>query len=101
MGERWDSNPRQPEPQSGALPTELRPPCYHAPEKNRTPDPQLRRLLLYPTELLAQKCSGWRDSNPRSSGPKPDAMNRTRPHPVDIDAYTMKLLLCQQKNEKK
>jgi hypothetical protein len=25
-GERWDSNPRQPEPQSGALPTELRPP---------------------------------------------------------------------------
>ena len=26
-GERWDSNPRQPEPQSGALPTELRSPC--------------------------------------------------------------------------
>ena len=26
MGERWDSNPRQPEPQSGALPTELYPP---------------------------------------------------------------------------
>ena len=25
-GERWDSNPRQPESQSGALPTELRPP---------------------------------------------------------------------------
>ena len=25
-GARWDSNPRQPEPQSGALPTELRPP---------------------------------------------------------------------------
>ena len=25
-GERWDLNPRQPEPQSGALPTELRPP---------------------------------------------------------------------------
>ena len=25
-GGRWDSNPRQPEPQSGALPTELRPP---------------------------------------------------------------------------
>ena len=25
-GERWDSNPRQPESQSGALPTELRSP---------------------------------------------------------------------------
>lgn len=25
-GDRWGSNPRQPEPQSGALPTELRPP---------------------------------------------------------------------------
>ena len=25
-GERWDLNPRQPESQSGALPTELRPP---------------------------------------------------------------------------
>ncbi len=26
-GGRWDLNPRQPESQSGALPTELRPPC--------------------------------------------------------------------------
>ena len=25
-GDRWGSNPRQPESQSGALPTELRPP---------------------------------------------------------------------------
>ncbi len=25
-GERWDSNPRQPVPQTGALPTELRSP---------------------------------------------------------------------------
>lgn len=29
-GERWGSNPRQPEPQSGALPTELRSPCRNA-----------------------------------------------------------------------
>ena len=34
-GGRWDSNPRQPEPQSGALPTELRPP-YGAGDGNRT-----------------------------------------------------------------
>src|SRR3954469_12160917 len=27
---------------------------FGAPGGNRTPDPQLRRLLLYPTELLAQ-----------------------------------------------
>ena len=44
-GGRWDSNPRQPEPQSGALPTELHPPYRMAlendgtPEGTRTPDP--------------------------------------------------------------
>ena len=27
-GERWDSNPRQPVPQTGALPTELRSPHF-------------------------------------------------------------------------
>lgn len=26
-GDWWDSNPRPPEPQPGALPTELQPPC--------------------------------------------------------------------------
>ena len=31
MGERRDLNPRPPEPQSGALPTELRPPYYRTP----------------------------------------------------------------------
>ena len=37
-----------------------------APGGNRTPDPQLRRLLLYPTELLARyeaKVSHYDDSN--------------------------------------
>ncbi len=37
-----------------------------APGGNRTPDPQLRRLLLYPTELLARydaKTSQDTDSN--------------------------------------
>ena len=29
-GDRWGSNPRQPEPQSGALPTELRSPAVSA-----------------------------------------------------------------------
>ena len=39
----------------------------NAPERIRTPGPQLRRLLLYPPELLAQPNfrSGKRDSNPR------------------------------------
>ena len=64
------------------------------PGGNRTPDPQLRRLLLYPTELPAdaagaafvspvgqqhptqqiQLWSGWRDSNSRPSAPKADAL---------------------------
>ena len=57
------SNPRHPEPQSGALPTELIPPytfqsfCFDAgaPGGTRTPGLLLRRQLLYPTELLAHK----------------------------------------------
>ena len=49
-GERRDSNSRHPEPQPGALPTELLPP-YGVPLGIRTPDPRLRRALLYPAEL--------------------------------------------------
>ena len=49
-GDRRDSNPRQPVPQTGALPTELRPPNGVS-EEIRTPDPRLRRALLYPAEL--------------------------------------------------
>ena len=71
------------------------------PGGTRTPDPRLRRPMLYPTELLAhigagdgnrthvaglegqnstielhplirkKEVSGWRDSNPRPHGPKP------------------------------
>ena len=47
---RRDSNPRQSDPQTGALPTELRPPNGVS-EEIRTPDPRLRRALLYPAEL--------------------------------------------------
>ena len=51
-----DSNPRPPEPQSGALTscaisTTLAPQPWNVPEGIRTPDPRLRRPLLYPTEL--------------------------------------------------
>ena len=69
-GERRDSNPQQPEPQSGALPLSY---AHHTscqqlllpllpslrtlgsglPGGIRTPDPRLRRPLLYPTELQA------------------------------------------------
>ena len=52
MGERWGSNPRPPESQSGALPTELRSP-YCTPGRTRTCNPRLRRPLLYPVELQA------------------------------------------------
>ncbi len=60
----WGSNPRHPEPQSGALPTELIPPYdiiyklhaetvhFGTPRGIRTPDLLLRRQLLYPAELL-------------------------------------------------
>ena len=45
-GGRWDSNPRQPEPQSGALPTELRPP-YGASSGDRTRDTLIKSQVLY------------------------------------------------------
>ena len=38
-----------------------------APEEIRTPDPQLRRLLLYPAELQVQKWRKRWDLNPRVS----------------------------------
>ncbi len=55
-----DSNPGPPEPQSGALTNCAIPTIFHynrkiilpnEPEGIRTPDPRLRRPLLYPTEL--------------------------------------------------
>ena len=52
-GGRQVSNLLPPEPQSGALPIELRPPYVGAPGEIRTPDTRLRRPLLYPTELQA------------------------------------------------
>lgn len=82
-GDRRGLNPRPPEPQSGALPTELRSPhpesdrtCGQtfsipksgpggpgAPGRTRTCDQRLRRPLLYPPELLAQT-----GSPPRGAG---------------------------------
>jgi hypothetical protein len=62
-----------------------------APGGTRTPDPQLRRLLLYPPELLAPvemlarrlrlhvgKWSGRADSNGRPPAPKAGALTRLR-----------------------
>ena len=58
---------------------------YGVPDRNRTCNPQLRRLVLYPVELRAlsraflntkalKNWSGWRDSNSRHPGPKPGAL---------------------------
>ncbi len=55
------------------------------PDRNRTCNPQLRRLVLYPVELRAllkpgipksigRNWSGWRDLNSRHPGPKPGAL---------------------------
>ena len=72
-GGRRDLNPQHLEPQSSALPIELHPPSVDCirlhPEDPavtrdpppseaggiRTPGPELRRLLLYPPELLPQR----------------------------------------------
>ncbi len=82
-------NPRRPESQSSALPTELHPPETKqlpakngAPGRTRTCGLRLRRPLLYPTELLAPNQAyyhGWRwsgreDSNLRPPAPKAGAL---------------------------
>ena len=57
-GGKWDSNPRQPESQSGTLPTQLFPPEFEfcgLPGRDRTCDHLLRRQVLYPTELRADR----------------------------------------------
>ena len=46
-GGRWDSNPRRPDPQSGALPTELRPPLLLLDSRYR------QRAKLVPMARLA------------------------------------------------
>src|SRR5437588_7329385 len=40
---------------SASVPRKIEPGRFGAPGGNRTPDPQLRRLMLYPTELRAHK----------------------------------------------
>ena len=76
----WDSNPRIPEPQSGALGRLATPTIFEVwscsslsslrtlkkfgtPEGTRTPDLLLRRQLLYPTELQAHLHNGAGDGN--------------------------------------
>ena len=88
-GGRWDSNPRSPDPQSGALTDYATPTIYRGriyrtvfminrrsgilrstvPGGIRTPDPRLRRPLLYPTELQTHEervmgieptCPAWK-----------------------------------------
>ena len=50
-------------PQTDALPTELTPPYFGTLGGIRTPDPLLRRQLLYPTELQAHIFFGAGDGN--------------------------------------
>ena len=73
-GGRWVSNPRPQDPQSCALTN-----CatstinFGVPWGIRTPDPRLRRAMLYPAELKAHTSnlskkiwSGWWESNSRN-----------------------------------
>ncbi len=62
-GGRWGSNPRPQEPQSCALPSELRPPHRRhrsgPPEWTRTTDLRIRSPLLCPAELQAGGSPLW------------------------------------------
>ena len=61
-GAQRESNPRPPEPQSGALTNCAMGTTSGAPEGTRTPGPLLRRQLLYPAELRVHK-NGASDGN--------------------------------------
>ena len=53
---------------------QLAPPRAGTPGRTRTCYPRLRRPMLYPDELRTLSWSGRRDSNPRHSAPKADAL---------------------------
>ena len=105
-------NPRLPEPQSGALATELYPPCKNAcrTERNfrgalyasfkafcrsksfetgtpagiRTLDLRLRRPLLYPAELQAHTRPAW------------PCRNRAKSHTADINVFYQKDIMLSR-----
>jgi hypothetical protein len=53
-GEWWGSNPRQPEPQSGALPTELHPPLFKLIGFNYTVS-----VVKIKKSSIFSSCAGW------------------------------------------
>ena len=107
-GGRWDSNPRQPRSQPGALPTELRPPLNKLFRQMARPagvEPATTGLegrcsiqlsygrtaerRLPDSHLVIIGWSGQQDSNLRPSAPKADAlpdcaMPRCRCHPSGV-----------------
>ena len=52
---------------------------FGAPGGNRTPDPQLRRLLLYPTELLAQAVAEFNQETSLVQSGHPDSNRKLHP----------------------
>ena len=107
-GDWRDLNPRQPESQSGALPTELQPPQTFIstrfgkridvnngdPYRIRTYGLRLRRPLLYPTELRG-RWSVIEDSNLWPPGPKPGALPSCANHRTwcgrrDLNSHTLR-----------
>ena len=74
-GDRWDSNPRPPGPQPGALPTELRPPrAGQCSTPRPTPGAKAGFSATYPTSA-----SGGRRSRPSQSSRPGFGNHRARP----------------------
>ena len=98
-----DSNPGPPEPQSGALTNCAIPTIGTVPEGIRTPDPRLRRPLLYPAELrtliniafaISERVMGIEPTYPAwKAGVLP--LNYTRVHRAYYEHRNASNIICE------
>src|SRR3712207_1584437 len=98
-GDRRDSNPRQPVPQTGALPTELRSPYFWSGKRGSNSRHSAWKADALPTELFPQN---GRNSKIRTCGPLlPRQMRYRRSEEHTSELQSRQYLVCRLLLEKK